>query len=110
MNSKTVIVTEAFRSPFPVGYSIKFKLYFFWMSCAFLDWITLFFMSPGRTPAPTAPGCTSDFPQRRNGSAPAGADSETGTAFNHATAKRASALLRALRSSQAASLCLFPAC
>lgn len=40
-------------------------------------------MCPGRTPSPTAPGCTSDFPQRQNGSAPAGVASKTGMTVNH---------------------------
>lgn len=53
------------------------------MTSECVGWITQFFMCPGQTPSPTAPGCTSGFPQRQNGSAPAGAASKTGITFSH---------------------------
>lgn len=64
-------------------------------------------MCPGRMPSPTAPGCISGFPQRRNGSAPAGAGSKTGMTLNrHVNAKCASVLWP----SHCLSLCSLPAC
>lgn len=66
-------------------------------------------MYPGRTPSPTAPGWTSDFPQRRNGSAPAGVASKTGMTVNHVPAKCASVLTLVLWPSHHVSLGGFPA-
>lgn len=48
------------------------------MPWACVGWITQCLTCPGRTPSPTAPGCTSGFPRRQNGSVPAGAASKTG--------------------------------
>lgn len=68
-------------------------------------------MCPGTMPSPTAPGCTSGFPLRQNGSVPAGGGSKTGMAFNHYVhAKCAGVLILVLWPSHRVSLLLIPAC